>query len=327
MGSHKDTIKKLYVEPVSICNLSCRMCFRNNWIKEESGIMSQEVLDRVYESIAQLHHVKVIFSGMGEPLLHPDIVGMVKQAAQKDNKTEIITNATLLDENMGNELICAGLNCLWVSLDASHIESAKNLQAIENIKYFHKVREKQCDLGLTYVVSDGNPETIKEIEILAKHLHVDKVNISQMIPCERIDHLTYRNKVPIGTRNVDCISEILEPKFNYCPFIEEGSTFIKWNGEIVPCIQLLHSSYTYLFDEKRAVYSYSFGNIKSQLLSEIYDSELYVQFRERVKKFEFPDCTMCDGCDDRKENKTDCMYNEMPTCGACLWAQNIARCP
>ena len=114
---------------------------------------------------------------------------------------------------------------------------------------------------------------------------------------------------------------------NYCPFIEEEKCFVKWNGAVSPCMQLLHSSYTYLFEEKRKVTAYCFGNLLENSLEEIWNSKKYREFRERVKNFEFPDCTLCDGCDDRLENKTDCMFNEMPTCGACLWAQNIARCP
>ena len=92
-------------------------------------------------------------------------------------------------------------------------------------------------------------------------------------------------------------------------------------------MQLLHSSYSYLYEEKRKIYSHSFGNINEQSLSEIYNSDEYVRFRENVKNFDFPCCTECLGCDDRKENLTDCMYNERPTCGACLWAQGYIRCP
>ena len=106
-----------------------------------------------------------------------------------------------------------------------------------------------------------------------------------------------------------------------------GNVFIKWNGDIVPCMQLLHSSYTYLFQEKRKVMAYSFGNILENSIYQSWNSEEYKEFRKRVRNFDFPNCTLCNGCDDRLENRTDCMYNTMPTCGACLWAQNIARCP
>jgi MoaA/NifB/PqqE/SkfB family radical SAM enzyme len=92
-------------------------------------------------------------------------------------------------------------------------------------------------------------------------------------------------------------------------------------------MQLLHSSYTYFYEEKREVMGKTFGNINKTPLGEIWNSEEYSMFRDKVRNFDFPDCTICDGCDDRLKNNKDCMYNEFPTCGACLWAQGIGRCP
>ena len=46
-----------------------------------------------------------------------------------------------------------------------------------------------------------------------------------------------------------------------------------------------------------------------------------------VRIFYFPFCTICWGCEDRKENLMDCVYGEAPTCGACLWATGKVFCP
>lgn len=323
----KEPIKKVYIEPTSACNLNCRICFRNNWINEEIGVMTDETLNSVCKSIQQLHGIKIVFAGMGEPLLHNRIIEMINRASKHNNEVEIITNATLLDEKLCHQLIDAGTSCIWVSLDTSHIESTKSMQVIENVRYFNNIRKNNCDLGLTYVLCNGDFESIKNIENVSRYLKADRINISQLIPCERIDNLAYSTKIPIGERRIGSIYDANKLKLNYCPFIEENCTFIKWNGDIVPCMQLLHSSYTYLFDEKRTVHGYNFGNINEKSLLDIWNGKTYIEFREKVKRFDFPDCTICDGCDDRKENITDCMYNQMPTCGACLWAQNIARCP
>lgn len=323
----KESIKKVYIEPTSACNLNCKICFRNSWINEDIGVMEDETVESVYKSIRQLHNVKIVFAGMGEPLLHNRIVEMINKVTDCNNEAEIITNATLLDKKLCRELVSAGTGCVWVSLDTAHTESADSLPVVENVRYFNSIRKGKCDLGLTYVLSNGNFENIKVIENISRNLEAERVNISQLIPCERIDNLTYNAELPIGERKTDNIYDVRDLKLYYCPFIENGSAFIKWNGEIVPCMQLLHSSYTYLYDEKRTVYGYSFGNIKEKSLSDIWNGDAYIKFREKVKNFEFPDCTLCDGCDARKENKTDCMYNQMPTCGACLWAQGVARCP
>jgi len=327
---YEDSIKKLYIEPTSRCNLNCKMCFRNSWIDEELGLMNSEVFDEIYKGLQSQKSIeKVVFAGMGEPLIYGELSNVVRHISQMGKQTEIITNATILSENVSENLIDAGLSFLWVSLDSSHIEGAdRYAEAVfRNIECFNRLRTNKCKLGFTFVLTNPNTHDIKSVNEFADRFDADEINLSQIIPCEPIENLNYDSQLPIGKVVRADINKKQLHRLNYCPFIEDSCCFIKWNGDVVPCMQLLHSSYTYLFNEKRKVMAYSFGNVKKQSLCDIWGSDEYKNFRTRVRNFEFPDCTLCDGCDDRKENRTDCMYNEMPTCGACLWAQNIARCP
>ena len=310
-------MKKLYIEPTSICNLNCRICFRNNWFDEKQGVMSDEVLQKVYMYINESNELEtVMLAGMGEPLLHKKSVEIVKQISLSCKKAELLTNGTLLDKKMCDNLIMAGLDTLWISCDEAHVESAESsVKTLKNIEYFNSIRKNKCKLGFTFVVEDACMDKIYEF---AKKFYADEINISGVIPSVPVNDICSINTI-LGEN--DTLYK------NYCPFRGEEKCFVKWNGDVSPCMQLLHSSYTYLFEEKRKVTAYSVGNLSEKSVEEIWNSKKYREFRKKVKNFEFPDCTLCDGCDDRLENKTDCMFNEMPTCGACLWAQNIARCP
>ena len=53
----------------------------------------------------------------------------------------------------------------------------------------------------------------------------------------------------------------------------------------------------------------------------------YVQYRERVHSFAFAPCTFCGGCELLESNEEDCVGNEFPSCGGCLWAQGLIQCP
>ena len=279
--------------------------------------MSDEVLQKVYMYINESNELEtVMLAGMGEPLLHKKSVEIVKQISLSCKKAELLTNGTLLDKKMCDNLIMAGLDTLWISCDEAHVESAESsVKTLKNIEYFNSIRKNKCKLGFTFVVEDACMDKIYEF---AKKFYADEINISGVIPSVPVNDICSINTI-LGEN--DTLYK------NYCPFIGEEKCFVKWNGDVSPCMQLLHSSYTYLFEEKRKVTAYSFGNLSEKSLEEIWNSKKYREFRKKVKNFEFPDCTLCDGCDDRLENKTDCMFNEMPTCGACLWAQNIARCP
>ena len=121
--------------------------------------------------------------------------------------------------------------------------------------------------------------------------------------------------------------KLLLRKPDTCRFVEEGHCFVRWDGDVSPCMGVLHSAKTYLHGQERTVWHHAFGNIHKAALSEIWNSPDYRQFRTRVEKFEFSPCTGCGGCDFRNDNTMDCLGNEKPTCGACLWGQGLARCP
>ena len=113
----------------------------------------------------------------------------------------------------------------------------------------------------------------------------------------------------------------------YCRFVEEGNTFVRHDGDVSPCMALLHSGVTYLEHSERKVYHHSFGNVKERNLSDIWRSEEYTAFRDRVRRFEFSPCIQCGGCENRDDNCQDCLGNQKPTCGACLWSEGVISCP
>lgn len=139
-----EQLAKVYLEPTSRCNLTCRTCIRNAW-EEPLGDMSEQTFARVLEGLAAFDRLpSVFFGGLGEPLAHPRIFEMVEQVkALGVPHVELITNGCLLDETACRRLIAAGLSTLWVSLDGIRPESYGDVrlgalltQVLENIRTF-----------------------------------------------------------------------------------------------------------------------------------------------------------------------------------------------
>ncbi len=334
-AGENDGKNKLYIEPSSCCNLNCKMCFRNSWFEESIADMSDKTVSNVLELLKCDVCNSVFFGGMGEPLKHKDIFSMVAVATAYGKNAELITNATLLNANAVERLRDSGLDTLWVSMDGFSKESYENVRRgslydkiIENLEYFNKNRGT-VKLGFTFVMMEENLSELEKINDFADRFGADFINLSHMIPSEPMKESNSIYKLPYRVDKMYRFdkNEKVEKPFDFCPFVNEGSCFIRQDGEVTACMQLLHNSYTYLYEEKRKVFSHSFGNINEMRLEDIWESEKYSAFRNRVLNFDFPCCTVCLGCDDRKENVTDCMYNESPTCGACLWSQGFIRCP
>ena len=112
-----------------------------------------------------------------------------------------------------------------------------------------------------------------------------------------------------------------------CRFITEGRLAVRWDGQVSPCLQLLHTHTYYYRDKPKLSRSYHVGNVNETSLPEIWNRPAYRAFRDRVRKFEFSPCIDCGGCDLRETNEEDCTGKAFPRCGECLWAAGLVQCP
>lgn len=117
------------------------------------------------------------------------------------------------------------------------------------------------------------------------------------------------------------------PVYDRCPFIEDGVLAVGWDGRISPCLPLLRAHTSYLHGCARLSRRYIVANVRERGLLEVWRDPVLVEFRERVRAFEFSPCTLCDGCLLSETNDEDCYGNPFPTCGGCLWAQGVVQCP
>ncbi len=111
------------------------------------------------------------------------------------------------------------------------------------------------------------------------------------------------------------------------PFIEKGAVAIRWDGDVSPCLPLLHDQRNFTNGCERSLRRYTVGNVMEKDLFNLWNFPEYLSFRNRIQKFDFSPCTWCGGCDLYEKNEEDCFGNPFPTCGGCLWAQGVIQCP
>ena len=316
--------------------------------------MDRRVFDRVINTMPESVHT-VFFGGMGEPLIHEDIIYMVRRAASQGKRVELLTNGMLLTHEASAALLDAGLGMLWLSLDsvneggyASIRQNSSLPLVLQNISDFNteRIKRKNVKLGLTFVAMRSNITQLGKLSQFAQDHGFDDINVSNVLPTDAAslnESLAARIvNIGIGTEGapprislppmdmsivgVSNSLAALRPR-KHCNFIAEGTAFVRHDGDVSPCMALLHSGSTFLEDKKRTVYHHSFGNVENTDLGEIWNSVEYADFRGRVRKFEFSPCTQCGGCDYRDDNQADCFGNVKPTCGACLWSEGVLSCP
>ncbi len=373
-------LAKVYIEPTNACNLECRTCIRNIW-EEPLGEMSQTTFAQIMEGLHQLSSPPTIFfGGLGEPLAHPNIVEMVAQAKALGSTVELITNGTLLSKKRSIELIEAGLDSLWVSLDGATPESYADVrlgaalpEVISNVASFQDARlgvrfyeyfvdyHLRPQIGIVFVAMKRNIKDLPAVIRLGSRLGAHQFLVTNVLPytAEMYQEILYSRASydgiyipsPYGTSlnlpKID-INETTQEVFNQimlsghhlifagadlgegnnrCPFIERGVMAIRWDGEVSPCLPLLHDQRIFMNEYERSLRRYSVGNITKQDLNDLWNLPEYLAFRERVQKFDFSPCAFCGGCDLFESNEEDCFGSPFPACGGCLWAQGVIQCP
>jgi putative metalloenzyme radical SAM/SPASM domain maturase len=114
-----------------------------------------------------------------------------------------------------------------------------------------------------------------------------------------------------------------------CEFVEADSAFVSWDGDVHPCYFLWHRYQCYVGGLEKQVRPWVFGNLQDNNITEIWNSPLYRDFRENVRRYKFPFCFDCGFalCDyvQGEEFEQDCHIQSVP-CGACLWCTGLFRC-
>ena len=365
-------LAKVYVEPTNGCNLDCVTCFRNAWAAD-IGRMSDATFAAILEDLAAIDPPPTVyFGGIGEPLYHPRTVEWVAQAKQLGARVELITNGTLLTEKRSRQLIDAGLDLLWVSIDGASPESYADVRlgaelptVLENIRRFRTLRKghktMKPEIGVAFVAMKRNISDLPAVLKIARQLGALHFSVSNVLPVtenlqdevlytESMRSITYLTshqtpqlslpKMDFDAVTRDALFAAFQSGFNVsyagakwggsndvCDYIESGSLTVGWNGDVAPCWPLLHTHGSYLHHKPHTSYRHIVGSVHERSLRDLWHDPEYVAYRERVQGFAFPPCTFCGGCEVSVANLEDCIGNDGPVCGACLWAQGLIRCP
>jgi MoaA/NifB/PqqE/SkfB family radical SAM enzyme len=119
----------------------------------------------------------------------------------------------------------------------------------------------------------------------------------------------------------------LDRELPRCPFLERGAAAVRWDGELSPCLPLMYTHSFYLADRKHISHAYHIGNLSRHSLSTLWKEEKFREFRGALQDFSFSPCISCNTCNMADHNVEDCLGNDHPSCGTCLWAYGLIRCP
>jgi radical SAM protein with 4Fe4S-binding SPASM domain len=263
--------------PIYACNFKCEYCFQAS-PKETRGfvtdwpVMKMALYRKFIDELSMFDkRLKVLrFVGMGEPLLHRNIAEMVAYAVTHDaaERTEILTNGSLLTPSMSESLIAAGLSRLIISLQGISREGYQRISKVDidfekfvsNIDYFYQNKKsthvyiKIVDYALA---SDGDKNRFYSIfgDLCDSIAIENAVPIMPGVDYDKVLKTSAGNKTQFGLPIGD-IEVCPQPFF---------TLQVNPDGKVVPCYQI---SYPGIM-----------GDVNHQTIQEIWNGDAYRKFR------------------------------------------------
>lgn len=287
----------IYFFPTNLCNFRCKYCAHAGGLinfEKVYGLkpetMSLETFQRAIDQLKEFpDRLKVInLSGQGEPLLNrylPDMIAYASKAGVTE-RIEIITNASLLNRELSDRLVDAGVDCIRISLQGMTTEKYKEICGLsldfekltEEIAYLFCHRG-QCEVFVKIMdisLEEGEEEKFYHLfEPITDRMYIEK--------CKPVyDDVEATQNIEVGT---DRYGRRHEPRM-VCPlpFYMLG---VLPDGTVSPCETI------YVPD--------ILGNVWTDNLVQMWNGERMKQFQQmqlEKRRMDNPKCARCCAPDD-----------------------------
>lgn len=290
----------VYIEQTKYCNFKCFYCIHSTRDEADGefralGHRMQHIDEGFFEKIIrelkefpQDGIKRIVFSGLGEPLMNPHLPDYVRMTVEAGiaGRVEVITNGLLLTPEKSRALVAAGITNINISvqgLDVAGYEKTCGIRIdferyLENLKYLYEhkgnvqIYIKAIDATLG---TKENEEKFFEIfSPFADRIYIEHLVVMQ----QQMDGL---REIVDGTKNF--YGEELDVNRKVCAqsfyFMQIGC-----EGDIFPCpVPGLGKNL-------------SMGNAKEHTLTEIWNGSRRRGFLRKMLKKEkdqIPDCATC----------------------------------
>ncbi len=180
----------LYLETTNRCNLLCETCPRTFEALEPPADMSWDLFTKIVDQFPSI--ARVVLHGVGEPMLVRDLPRMIRYLKDRGVYVLFNTNGTLLNPRKFPELIDTGLDELRVSVDAADRETYKLVRGKDFfdriVRDVGKFTAFQHRMGAAYpkvsIWLTGLKETVQQLPDfvrMAAEMGVKEVHLQRLV--------------------------------------------------------------------------------------------------------------------------------------------------
>jgi MoaA/NifB/PqqE/SkfB family radical SAM enzyme len=312
MAAGKRPLDTVQVEITSRCNAACRMCPRGALPGWKSGDMNLALFRKVSDLIRQARHVHL--QGWGEPLLHPDLLAMLKIAKDLQARVGLTTNGQLLGPETAETLIKGGIDVIAVSLAGADAKTHGQIRTGTDFRHIItnilSLKRLKAELGLdrpsvviSFLMLRQNVRQLPGVIGLAAELGADRVSATNLdlvwdaetdgmrafqdlgSRAARYDDLVNKARKAASSAGIDLrLYPLIPDEQPVCEANPLKNLFVSFDGCLAPCPYLglpAAKIPRYFMGRTTSCPRLCFGNIMEGTFSETWNSRPYAEFRQQ----------------------------------------------
>jgi MoaA/NifB/PqqE/SkfB family radical SAM enzyme len=196
------------------CNMDCLFCglhsplcpsppanYPKSWLSRQ---IDWQLFCNLVDDLTELETKEdVLFSGEGEPLLHPRSIDMIRYVKERGIHLLLFTNGLKLTPENARHMVDLGLDLLYISVNAGTPESFDYLHPRQKAEDFNLIIEQMAYLEslkrkhgvkkpyTTYVLAlnKGNVKDVIRVAEICRDIGVDSIRFQIMHSCEPTEFL------------------------------------------------------------------------------------------------------------------------------------------
>lgn len=294
--SPNEFLRSIHIEVANACNEHCIHCYIPNECK--NNVINSALFYRIVEEGRKMNIIHVTLSG-GEPLLHRDILGFLERCRKLELSVNVLTNLTLLTDNIISEMkknAFLSVQASLYSIDATVHDSITKLNGS-----FEKTKAgilRLCDEGIPVQIScpiikqnkdsyagvlhwglEHNIAVATEPVIFAAYDH-SNCNLENRLSLEEVDDVLtvqMQEGYAESIRKTAIDKEKLtgnDPICSICRY----SFCVTASGKVFPCAGWQNNI---------------IGDLNSQTIREIWETSQKIKDLRKIKWSRFSQCVDC----------------------------------
>lgn len=294
--SSNEFLRSIHIDVANACNERCVHCYIPEDCKK--NVIDSSLFYKIIDEGRDLNIIHVTLSG-GEPLLHRDIINFLKKCREKDLSVNVLSNLTLLTEEIIEEMKKNPLLSVQTSLysmdEAVHDSITKLSGSFEKTK---SGLLRLCSEGIPVQIScpimkqnkdsyldvmhwgwEHNISVATEPQIFASYDH-SKCNLDNRLSEDEVAEVIdaqLKEGYAQPLREIAIKKEKMEKNAPVCS-ICRYSFCVTAEGKVFPCAGW----------QKNII-----GDLNNQSVRDIWENSNKIRALREIKRSQFPNCVDC----------------------------------